>query len=156
MAETVARRSGSMVDGGRSDSSEGRWGARGQAVAATAARGGGALTPTTVGDSTGEGFASLQHDEAMVDVAPAGTRTVYSNGGPVARTAACCAATSHRGDRRKGDRERATAALARRPKLQRGWLDGGATPTEALEWRGMTTTLFAERKKKTLFARHKS
>ncbi|KAK9147527.1 hypothetical protein Scep_006284 [Stephania cephalantha] len=148
MAERVARSTGSRADGGRRDSGEGRRGARGRAAAAAAARRGGALTTATVGGSTGEGLASLQHDEAMADAAPAGGRTVGSSGGPAARTAARGAATCHRGDQRKGDRERATAAAARRPELRRGWLDGGAAPAAALEWRGATTTLFAERKTK--------
>ncbi|KAK9143208.1 hypothetical protein Syun_012608 [Stephania yunnanensis] len=78
--------------------------------AATAARHVGALTAVIVGSSTGEGLMSHQHDGAMADAIPAGKRMVGSSGEPAARTTARCAAMSHRGDRRMGDRERAAAA----------------------------------------------
>ncbi|KAK9156758.1 hypothetical protein Scep_003332 [Stephania cephalantha] len=71
-----------QLQGGRRDSGEGRRGARGRAAAAAAARRGGVLTAATVGGSTGEGLASLQHDRAMDDAAPVGERTVGSSGGP--------------------------------------------------------------------------
>ncbi|KAK9142176.1 hypothetical protein Syun_011576 [Stephania yunnanensis] len=53
-----------------------------------------------------------KHDRAMDDAAPTGGRTVGSSGGPAARTMARGAATGHRGDRRKGDRERAATVAA--------------------------------------------
>ncbi|KAK9098678.1 hypothetical protein Syun_025723 [Stephania yunnanensis] len=55
---------------------------------AAAASRGGALIMATVGGSTGEGLASLEHDGAMTDMAPAGGRTVDSSGGPAGTDAA--------------------------------------------------------------------
>ncbi|KAK9134363.1 hypothetical protein Syun_013693 [Stephania yunnanensis] len=107
------------TDDGRRDSGEGFKGARGRAATA---RRGGALTATTVGGSTGEGLASLQHNRAIVGGTPAGGRTVGSSGGDAARMAARGAVTGHPRDRHKGDRERAVAATVRRPELRRGWL----------------------------------
>ncbi|KAK9107437.1 hypothetical protein Syun_023448 [Stephania yunnanensis] len=55
--------------------------------------------------STSEGLASLQHDRAMADAAPAGGRTVDSSDGPATQTVARGAAMGRRGDGCKGDRE---------------------------------------------------
>ncbi|KAK9100695.1 hypothetical protein Scep_024125 [Stephania cephalantha] len=77
MAETVARNSGSRADDGRRDPARTRGARDGRA----ATRRGGALTTTTVGGSTGEGLASLQHDRAMADAALAGGRAANQQRG---------------------------------------------------------------------------
>ncbi|KAK9167035.1 hypothetical protein Scep_002226 [Stephania cephalantha] len=69
------------------------------------------MTASTVNGSTGEG--------RQASIASA------------ARMAVRGVATGHRRDRRKGDRERAAAAAARRLELRRGWLDGDAAPAAA-------------------------
>ncbi|KAK9141007.1 hypothetical protein Scep_010688 [Stephania cephalantha] len=155
MAETVTRSSGSRADGERRDSGEGRRGARGRAAAA---RHDGVLTAATVGSSTGEGLASLQHDRAMADAAPAGGRTVGSSGGPVVRTTARGAATTAIEGSTQGDSERAAAGGAAR-RLSSG-VDGraaSAAPSNGARMARRDDNIVRRKEnKERSFARHES